>query len=246
MIVSYSNTTAKIPEKWHDITIRQAIECAGVELPDVTDTFDWFQHLPIVKKYITILTTIKEPDKIEPSWLVHIFSKYLVKFIIDLKSPSPETYTPLMIEYFSHKGKTYLMPERLDIGVNIILQHGQTTKNFIEASNLMKQFSQMRKDGIKVMPMLVASMVKEERLEEFDEVRINERAKEFEDLPMNIVWEVFFCLSLLIIKLGKSTLQYMSRKESKMERLIKYMDSKRGLLLLRRAELRELLKKSTE
>jgi len=243
IIVQYNKETYHIPSEWKDITLTQAIDARGIDLPDdINDSFDWFRHLDTVKDGFKALTDV-DPELIAPAQLVHFFSKYLYGFIKDLQSTQPETYKPRLIDSFRHNKKTYIMPTNLDLGVNVMLQHGQTVKPFIEASNLMKQFSSMRKDGIKALPMMIASLVKQSEDEVFDEAVINERANEFKTLGMDVGWEVFFCLSQLIIKYGNSTLQSMnSPKLNRMERLIKRLDMRLGRLQSHKAELQAQLK----
>ena len=248
IIAEVNKKIVQIPSDWAEITFSQAAECYKEDYPVVTDTFEWFEHLPFVKRMVLALTDINKEtiDRIDPVHLVHVWTKYLSAFVYDLKAETPSTYHPQMINHFTHKGVTYLMPRNLDvIGGNVILQHDQSVKAFIEASNLLAQFSKVKKDGLSVLPMFVASIVKQDRLEEWDEVEIMRRAKEFETLPMSVIWEVFFCMSQLTIKLGSTILQSMRQElEAKMtiRRAIKMLASRRGLLLLQRAELRDQLK----
>lgn len=246
IIVEYNNTRHNIPSMWKDITIKQAIEAAQIKLPDdVRDSFDWFKHMEVVHKGFMALTDV-DPDQVQPHHLVHYFAKYLYGFILDLHSTQPETYKPKLVDSFEHNGKRYIMPDHLDLGVNVIMQHDQRVKNFIEASNLLARFSEMRSEGIKVLPMMVASVVKESPEEVFDEKRITERAKEFETLTMDIGWEVFFCLSQLIIKFGSCTLQSINMEnQTRMERLIKRLNTRLGRLRSQRRELQVRLKMLT-
>jgi len=242
IIATLNGNKVHIPNRWDEITVKQAAEAYKIDLPIVEDSFDWFKHIITVKKLIRILTDIEDPDYIDPSSLVHVFSKYLAKYVYDLHSLSPETYKPKFIDSFTHKKQTYLMPTNLELGQNLILQHGQKAKNFIEASNLLAQFAALKSDGFSALPMFVASIVKQERLEVFDEKTVVARAKEFEDLPMNVIWEVFFCTSQLIIKYGRDTLQSMNKKETGLQKVLGKLDSRLGRLQLRRAELVAQLK----
>lgn len=245
IIASVNNESVRLPNKWSEITYTQAKECYAIDLPEIEDTFDWFKYMSVVKKVFTILTGFTSTDSIDPASLVHFFSKYLAPFVYDLKSPQPSTYMPKMIESFSHRGVVYLMPNSLDLGVNVVLQHSQTVKPFVEASNLLAQFSSLRKDGFEALPMFVASIVKQDRLEQWDEEEIARRASDFSDLPMDVIWEVFFCTSQLIIKYASNTLQSMAEKPKGVKGLIRKLDLKRGRLRLRRQELQEQLKAST-
>ena len=58
--------------------------------------------------------------------------------------------------------------------------------------------------------MFVASIVKGDRLEEWNEANILQRAQDFDSLPMDVIWG--FCTSLLTIKYVKQYLQSMRRK----------------------------------
>jgi len=239
IIVMYNKKTAKIPNEWNEITIEQATKIAELDLPKITDDFDWFQHLEFVNKVVNILTDI-ETNTVDPVSLVYVFQKYLSKFVFDLNLAAPETFAPEMISNFKHRGVVYLMPTNLEIGETIVLQHGQNTKSFIEASNLLKQFSKLKSEGMKALPLLIASVVKRDRLERFDEVEIARRADDFKDLPMNVAWEVFFCLSLLITKYASGILQSMIVKVK--PTLKQRLTIQLGRLRLRKAVLREELK----
>ena len=240
-----NNKQYSVPNQWSDITLMQAIKMSKIELHEVVDSSDWFKHMEVVKEHFKILTDIPV-DSTKPSSLVHIFVKYMLPFAKDLRSVAPESYKPELIDSFKHGKQVYLMPDNLEIGENLILQHGQNVRSFIEASNLLKQFATLKSDGINAMPSLVASVVKIDRLEDFNEKEISRRAKSFESLPMDIVWEVFFCLSQLIIRCGRDTLKFMNRKETKVQRLIQRLDTRLGRLLLQRAELVGQLKGLTK
>jgi hypothetical protein len=104
------------------------------------------------------------------------------------------------------------MPESLELGDDVVLQHGQDAKRFVEASNLLALYSRMTKDGLKVARMFVAAVVREHGEGDFDEVRVARRAERFVDLPMAIVWEVFFCTSELLLRHMSDTLDYLQRE----------------------------------
>ena len=247
MIVEINKQEVKIPTAWSDISYNQAAKCYELNYPtDIDDSFDWFRHLNVVKQVFKILTGFEDVDNIEQCSIVHYFSKYMVKFVYDLKAPQPSSYVPKLINSFTHNGVKYLLPESLDLGVNIVLQHSQTTKSFIEASNLLAQFSALKKDGFKALPLFVASLVKVDVNEEWDESVIVDRSAQFETLPMNVIWEVFFCTSQLIIKYGSDTLQSMIEVQNREnKKLVNRLASRYGHLKSREAELREQLKMLT-
>ena len=233
----------QLPEGWHEITLDQASALRTVE--PIEDTFKQIEQVKQAIAYITNVQTVVQ-DRISPIVLVHIYTKYIAPYHNDLHKSAPETYTPKLIKQFKHKGTTYLMPEHLIIDEEtIVLQHGQRVKNFIEASNLLKRFAEMKTEGFKVLSLFIAAIVKEDKDELFDEKRISERAKLFNDLPMDIVWEVFFCTSEHTLRYMSDTLQSMTTSRREKPTLLSRQVMKLGRLQLRKAALLEELKQLT-
>ena len=227
-----------IVETWRDITLQSAIDVAAIKLPEVHDTFEWFKHQLIIDQVMLKLTTLTQSDLdlLHPSQKVYLFTAQLLPFIKDLNSDKPVSYQPKLIKEFVHEGVEYLMPTSLVIDADtVVLQHGQKVKNFIEASNLLKRYAELKDEGIKVMPMFIASVVKEHPDEQWNEVNVIERSKRFATLPMDIVWEVFFCISAHTLKSYSDILQSMTEERSQ-TRLQRWV-SRLGRLRLRQAEL---------
>ena len=172
-----------------------------------------------------------------------MFIQYCLPMVQDLHSESLKTYQPKMLPGFNHNGIYYLMPTNLEIGTEVILQHGQQVKPFIEASNLLKMFSEMRAEGIKIMPHFVACVVKIHPEEAFDETEIAKRVESFKTLPMNLFWEVFFCTLQHIFRQQLNTLRSMTKAiQPQGNNLRSRLALKLGRLRLRKAELSETLK----
>ena len=231
---------------WHDLTLTDAMKLRDIELPTVTDEFDWHIHQPVMIAALTVLSDTVDWRHTNPIELEVMFRRYALPLMNDLKRPAPETYTPKLIESFTHNGTTYLMPEHLIIDDLTVLQHTQETERFIEASNLMKSYAEVARDGLKAMASFVAVVCKTNPAERYDEAVVMRRAKEFETLPMWVVWEVFFCISLLTAKSLTATLRYISQRpvtpanESPLR-----WDLRLGRLRLRRRAYVEQLKRST-
>lgn len=248
IIFSHLGKDYELRNEWKDITLSDAIKISAVQLPDTEDWFDWFKHIDKVCQMLSLFGTFKGWTSLSPSVCVHLFVKNVLPMVQDLHSETPKTYAPKLLTQFDHDGLTYLMPTNLEIGGETILQHGQTIKSFIESSNLMKAFSEMRTEGIKVMPYLIASVVKLHPEEAWDEIEISKRAESFGSLTMDKFWEVFFCISLHIFKHASDTLQSMTaEKQPKtlLERMEARLDLKRGRLRWLRQELSEHWIKST-
>lgn len=243
IVFTHNKKQYTIANEWNDITLQAAISLSLVDVPAVDDVFDWFQHLEVVKVIMSKFSTLQKWNELHPTEMVALFSRYCLPMLQDLRSDTPKTYAPKLITSFTHKGVTYLMPTSLDIGGETILQHGQKVKNFIEASNLMKAFSEMKSEGIKVMPYFIATIVKIHPEEPWSDIEVSKRANEFKTLPMNIVWEVFFCTSQLIFKHQINILQSMTKEMQKPNNLRLRLVLRLGHLRLRKAELMAQLKR---
>ena len=244
IIYTLNDTRYELKNDWQDITLQEAMQLRDIEIPEqVDDVFDLYQNLDSVKAAIKVLTNAPV-DLIPPTWVVSWFVRFAFDKMLDLRSNEvPRTYAPQMIEEFKHKGKTYYMPSNLDLGYDVILQHGQNAKSMVEASNLLKLYSEMKQDGIKVMPSFVASVVKEDRDEQFNELQIIQRAESFKDLRMHHVWEVFFCTLQLLHKQQIDTLRSLIKEKQKPQSVEERLASRLGRLQLRKVVLQERLKK---
>lgn len=202
-----------VKDHWKDLTLSEAMTLRAIDLPEVEDTFDWYMHLQSLYAVARLMTTVN-PEQVPPHWLVHWHTKYWLPMWADLRSEFPTTYTPQGIEQFEHRGVVYHMPERLELGEDIVLQHGQDAKRFVEASNLLATYSRMVHDGIKAAPLFIATVVRVEGEGDMDERVVAERARRFETLPMPIVWEVFFCTSQHLLRQMTDTLPYLVEVEN--------------------------------
>jgi hypothetical protein len=228
--------------EWRELTLEQAIKVKAIELPDVADQFEWFEHLDKVKQLWQIFTRSKvDIETISPPELAYYFIEYILPMVQDLNAEYPKTYEPVLMQAFTHKGIRYNMPTSLQVGEEVILSHGQRARRFTEASNLLKVYSQLGREGLTIMAQFVASVVNEKENEEWSETRIIARGEAFKDLPMDIVWEVFFCISGHLYRQLSDTLNFLKANPT--------LKPKEGLssityfLKLRRAALVERLNK---
>jgi hypothetical protein len=212
-----------------------------VELPDVDDTFGWFEHIDKVVQITSAMTGIDVQvlHKLRPETMIFMFIKHLLPMVRELTAEAPKIDTLDVIDAFTHKGKRYYMPESLPIFGETILMHGQTTKRFVEASNLLALYSKMRKTGIQTMPLFVATIVRESKDEQWDEAVVADRAKHMLSLPMDIFWNVFFCTWQHTIRQMSDTLRSMLDQQKPKLGTQEHLDMKLGQLASRKRELRE-------
>lgn len=106
------------------------------------------------------------------------------------------------IEKFEFRDNTYLLPlYDLDVSGQTMPLSNETAMTWSEAADLMTA----QKDSFKYMALIIAILCRKEG-EKYDERVAKRRAVEFEELPAQIMFEVFFCLSNLAIIWSQNSL----------------------------------------
>jgi len=138
-----------------------------------------------------------------------IFSTYLERFVLDIMY-NGVTYQSVGISSFEFKGNEYYLPSERRMNDLVIPMEAMSTVQFCEASDFMAMINK-QKEGFKYSAYIVAilCLMKDEK---YDEEVIVKRAKEFEELPMDIIWEVFFCLESFLHTSKKDTLSSFHQK----------------------------------
>lgn len=136
------------------------------------------------------------------------FSRYIMPFVVGLLV-HPYNYEPKGIDKFTHKGIDYYLPmSSTDVnGENKPLSDLETIC-FTESADLQLACTKTGKGNYKLMGNIISILCRPKG-EKYNEQTAIERAKEFQNLPMSIVWEVFFYLSVFSIT-WKNTLQTLS------------------------------------
>jgi hypothetical protein len=204
-----------IKSEWGDWTLREAMQLAAHEYPKgIESAVDWYEHLPTVRDVWRLFTDI-DPDMVQPHWLIYVFDTYCAPLWEDLYSDIPRCYMPRGLSSFDFGGVTYKLPTSLPFDGGEVLGVDLTARRFVEAGNLLAEFARVRRDGIRRLPYLVAAVVSVEG-EGYDEAVVLRRASLFYDLPMPIVWEVFFSLLALLRKCLNVTLASMAEEAERL------------------------------
>lgn len=240
MNLKINNKVYKLNVSWHTVTLRMAINISNIEISedkmiillndDGTNTFD-DEIIDYIKDVIVILSDIPKDVLINVSttqiitiWdLISqiIKSLYLVKF---------DSYSYLGAKSITFNDKVYHMPESLPISnVEEILAHKEPSINIVEISNLALRLSEMKNKGIETMKYICAILLKENINEVYDEEVIVKKAKLFEDLPMNIVFECFFfinyfTINYLLNSLSCSVVEMQPKKQNIIVGFIRWLN----------------------
>ena len=212
----------RIKTDWTEMTWREASEALSVEIPsdvrekmkgEVVEYQDWLTSKGVydyARQVLGALSDIPKSVRVSPEDCLFYFMYYHLRLIADLLAASPMSYRPRYVRQVSFGGKIYKMPESLRIGDDMVPMSGETADNFVEASNILRQYGLLADKGVRHLNYFVAVYLREE--EGYDEQKIVERAELFKDMTMDIYWEVFFCIHRLSARRAADTLKYLTAK----------------------------------
>jgi hypothetical protein len=197
----------KLNIAWNTVTLKQAVAITQLRLDEeklkhllesdeVTYCDDTMRYITSV---LDILTNCPNMEQVDNDSKVVMFDliKYMIRMLYYMNI---EEYQPEGISHIRFNSKRYVMPESIMIEDKPILCHKEPCKNIVEASNIMKVVSEMKSEGLSKMKYVCAIYLKEQEGEMYNPEVIAKRAKEFEELPMNVVWDVFFFMYFSLAK----------------------------------------------
>lgn len=204
----------KLPEAWHEITLhkaREALVFIDENIPEY-----------LSKQYDFLINQTSEPDldyenevKILPGFYGRIiemlsdipievierinylertnfYKAYFEKYVIGL------IYFPVDYEYkhitsFVFNGVEYLLPlNKVIIDQTRPMGEAEAIE-FTESSDLLVYSKQMKGGNLAVAGNIISILCRPKG-ERYDEQVCLKRAADFDRLPMDTVWEVFFCI----------------------------------------------------
>lgn len=185
---------------WEQITLAQAVAISKVDID--TDLLEKLLKsneieyedgiMKYCRKVISILSDAPELmlDKLDDIFIIVLID--YVKYIIHgLYYMNLETYKPIGLKSIKFKGIVYNLPESLLVNNEEILCYKEPSKHIIEVSNIMGMLDELEHQGIELMNLVCAIYLKEEG-EVHDDHITAMKSEIFKELPMSVVWEVFF------------------------------------------------------
>jgi hypothetical protein len=228
----------QVKTEWSEVTWKDACDILAVPLPIKVEneiTFEQWITAENIHEYareiVFILGYIPKRliEQVNPADMLDLFLRYHLKFVVDLLSINPQSYFPKFTDKITFKGVEYRMPKSLMIDNTITPMHEMDAVTFVEAANVLKAIGKLKEEGIKHMHYFTAIYLRPEG-EKYDEQKIAARAKLFEELTMDVYWEVFFCTHQLLTRQLIDTLQ--SLRVSRVKRAI--LALKVGFMRLRK------------
>lgn len=145
-------------------------------------------------RVLQVLTNIPEEiiNHIDYASRTVFYNAYCQPFVFSVLF-YPINYTLKKIPSFEYKGETYPLPETKTILGHDKPMAGITAIEFSEVADLQVFAHNLQGGKFEVAPNVISILCRPVG-EEYDEQTCLDRAEEFKQLPMSIVWEVFFCL----------------------------------------------------
>jgi hypothetical protein len=203
-------------DEWHEIKLNRAVVLYEVckSMPDklrerydtlydigndreraedfLIDWIDENQHLDFSRFQIKCINALSDSDvplNISRQSLSILYYTYLDSIVYGMIYQGI-THQPLVITHFEHKGVVYNIPKHRKLWDLDIYFEGIKMAQFTEFSDLLGLVDKAE-NGFKFVATAIAALCLDDG-EDYDESRVQEMSKDLEDLPMDIVWDVFF------------------------------------------------------
>jgi hypothetical protein len=209
-----NNKTQHLRTTWSDVLLSDVVSIAKLE-PEKVTVNDALENVSLhlnadTREYIVnVVSILSNVDlsiigQLNEVYLVVLFDevKHIIASIYDIQQCS---YEPLGMASYKHKGVTYHIPKTLSVDGDVLLAYNEPAKNITEAANLMQAFSTLKEHGFSNMHFVCALWLKPEP-EHYDDENVITRAEQMKDLPMAVVWEVFFCIYTCFFSLVNDSL----------------------------------------
>ena len=216
MKVTILNKPYNLKTEWQEITLEDSVNLLAVELPQslkkcydallskdkkayqkecekLTANESIKEHPAFFGEVISLLSDIPKDIIDTVGWesRTEWYHNFFEKIYLDCYFGEPSSYKAESLKSFTHKDVEYFFPESLKIFNKEIPMHKESAVSFAEEADIMA--SVLALDGIGIGGMAqVSAVMCREKGEDYDEDKAISRAENFKDLPMNIVWEVFF------------------------------------------------------
>jgi hypothetical protein len=218
----------KIPEKLRALWVASAKDdddeyqkvSDQIGVPEVEKIFPEYYG-----KMMALLTTIPG-DVIERihgparEQFFNLHLRYLIyssfaRYPVHVVDGKLEMYDPDPVEKFELDGVEYYLPKSLKVYGEVIPMGKEQAITFAEASDIEVALREMAEGAANRLPMFVAIYCREKG-KKYDEDETLRRAEKFNELGMDHVWRVFFCIYRQLTRLQNYTPGYLREAEQKL------------------------------
>jgi len=113
---------------------------------------------------------------------------------VEITDKGMEIYEAPIIESFEIQGQKYFLPNSLKVYGEDIPLAEEKIISFAEASRIELELHNLNNEGANQIPMMISIYCRPEG-EKYDERKVIRRAPMMEQLSMDVVWAVFFCIN---------------------------------------------------
>ena len=204
----------EIPTEWKDITLEY-----------------WCGLYNIIKKYTETAEDSEKEENVEPKVdevKALRMNKELFKYVtgindnilnqLDLESVNAavgtigqmmEEYKPKGIDRFEFDGEVYFFPKEF--------LKRNTFGDYIESTQLDATIQMMKHGKFDVLPEQMAILCRKID-EEYDDDIISSKSDKFKKLPVDIVWEFSFSLTMQSVKLTRTFQMFLGKEGEELEK----------------------------
>ena len=182
---------------WQEVTLRDAIRLVNIKATEQQIQDSIIMESMELNDYMIEAVSVFSDcpveilKKTEPIHVVVLFDH--IRYIVHgIYNTDIESHKPIGRETVKFKGIEYHLPKSLWISDQEIPMHKEPAKHVTEAGNILQMVGDLKEKGVESMNLFCAIYLKEHPEEFYDENKIAIRAEKFKDLPMDVVWDVFF------------------------------------------------------
>jgi len=246
IVVSINDNRYKIPQTWSEITLSQGIAVHNLfpvipgRLKDIYLAANERKTDEVVK--LQEETTTEEALKVFPAWYgdvicavsdipqdvmdntdtferTKLYMDYCEWIVLGLMF-LPVDFEPKGIKDFEHRSEIYKLPEEGRKPGGKLPGAFLGFAQFAQSSDMLVAATDLSTGSYDRMKEFIAILVYPEG-DKYDEQKMLKMAESFEDLPMSVVWEVYFFIIRSLVRSGSRILSYsrevMEKRKSLLE-----------------------------
>ena len=209
-----------VPNDWKEITIERYIRYVD-ELKKLDDVIeDNVNFYELITKYRQSFNNIFQAYTGIDKSIIDKLSADAVFSIYGTMMENTKPPEPKKIKSFRFKNKTYYLPKsKVDYFGNQVDMSEATFGEVVEAMQVQEMSQTFIDNNFKALPYQIAILCRPKN-EDYNDQKVSERAKLFNQLPMSIVWQISFFLIRQKIESFKHIQQSLGQTQSKAQIII--------------------------
>ncbi len=197
----------------------ESVAAFEASLADITER-EWVKEFPLFYGKVIALLSDIPVESLHYTTRSEIYDRFFRHFIMTACYDIPMMQADgKLIEYmgeemssFEFEGETYYFPPSLRLLGEVVPMYDEEAVTFCEAADIELSMRSLADEGVEKFA-LVAAIYCRKKGEKYDEAVALERGERFKNLPMNVIWSLFFYIEKLTLSFTKDMIA--SLKEAK-------------------------------